>query len=98
MEDGQVFNATFKYILGGEDPLEAYVLSDFYMSGDEVTQEFYDGIVGIDSAYPPSILGDNYPIITSIGTILAYLANRLTQLYNASYGTSLQEVLLLCIF
>ena len=65
MEDGQVFNATFKYILGGEDPLLKILLSDFYMMETEVTQEFYDGIVGIDSAYPVNFR-DNYPVITSI--------------------------------
>jgi formylglycine-generating enzyme required for sulfatase activity len=91
LEDGQILNMTFKYILGGEEPLGEFQISDFYMMETEVTQEFYDAIVGIDPENPPSIVGTNYPIDNINWHNLAYLANRVTQLYNASYGTSLPE-------
>ena len=90
-ENGQVLDVTFKYILGGTEPLGIYQLPDFYMMETEVTQKFYDEVVGIDPANPPSIEGDDYPIDNVNWHNLAYLANRVTQLYNASYGTALQE-------
>ena len=95
-DSSHVFDVTFKYILGGVEPLNAYQLPDFYMMETEITQEFYDTIVGINPSYLPTATGDDYPMDNLNWHNLAYLANELTQLYNMSSGSVALEPCYAC--